>query len=95
MRDIPTADIALVLCLESKAQSQDKKLAALESTIATLQQMPTCGLTNQFVGMAASSPVRNDPVCCNLFPAAATAHTTLPDSKRLQMILNTPVTIHL
>ncbi|KAJ7325427.1 hypothetical protein DFH08DRAFT_817107 [Mycena albidolilacea] len=36
----------------------------------------------------------HDPVRRNLFPAVATAHNTLPDSEHLQMILNTPVTIH-
>jgi hypothetical protein len=87
-------DIVLVLHLESKAQSQDKKLVALERTIMALQQTPMCGLTNQFASMAASSPACTDLICRNLFPAPATTRTTLLDSERLQMILNIPVTIH-
>ncbi|KAJ7325423.1 hypothetical protein DFH08DRAFT_817104 [Mycena albidolilacea] len=81
MRDIPATDITSVLCLESKAQSQDKKLAALESTIAALQQTPTCGLTNQFASMAASSPSRNN----NLYLPSTMMSNDEKDGTRLLM----------
>ncbi|KAJ7190726.1 hypothetical protein GGX14DRAFT_603802, partial [Mycena pura] len=93
MKDVPATDIASVRRLENRLAGMEALIDSTSATIAALQRTPTRGLTAAFSGMAASSPVRNDPARRNLFPAPA-ARTYRPDAERWQMILAAPVTIH-
>jgi hypothetical protein len=92
MREIPPADIQSVVHTEKRLVELEVQVANANSTIAVLQQTPMRGLTNQFAGMAASSPTHTDPVRRTLFPTAAC--NSPPDAERLQTILAMAVTIH-
>jgi hypothetical protein len=99
MKDIPTANMGSMRHEGDCIASLEAGLIAANTTIASLQQMPTRGLTAAFSGLAAASPVRShaNPVRCNLFPAPNTAVKPAlhyhPDQERLQMIRAVPVTI--
>jgi hypothetical protein len=99
MKDIPTANMGSMRREGDRIASLEAGLIAANTTITSLQQTPTCGLTAAFSNMAAASPARarGDPVRCNLFPAANTAAKPVPrywpDQERLQMIRAAPITI--
>ncbi|KAJ6533138.1 hypothetical protein B0H19DRAFT_1383766 [Mycena capillaripes] len=71
-KDVPASDIASVRRMEDRLAGMEAQIVSANSTIAALQQTPTHGLTAAFSGMATASPIRNDPVRRNLFPAATT-----------------------
>jgi hypothetical protein len=99
MKDIPTANMGSMRRKGDHIVSLEAGLIAVNTTIASLQQTPTRGLTAAFLGLAAALPVRGraDPVRRNLFPAPNTAVKLAlryrPDQERLQMIRAVPVTI--
>ncbi|KAJ7436289.1 hypothetical protein B0H11DRAFT_2365126 [Mycena galericulata] len=104
MKDIPSSDIASVRHQEERFIAMETQLTAAKATISAMQQTPTRGLSNAFAGMAASSPVRNDPIRRNLTSAftnaapnptdSARAPFRCPDAERLRKITATPAVIH-
>ncbi|KAJ6476970.1 hypothetical protein C8R45DRAFT_1102257 [Mycena sanguinolenta] len=99
MKDVPSTDIASVRRMETHLTGLETLITNANATIAALQQTPTRSLTAAFSGMATCSPACNDPVRCNLFPAAAVnpagaTRAYHPDAERLQMILAALVVIH-